>query len=69
MATNGMVKFFHLKKGFGFIEPDGGGKDAYVHTSALESAGLPTLHEGQKVSYDLQRGADGKESAINVRAL
>jgi CspA family cold shock protein len=69
MATNGIVKFFNVSKGFGFIAPDEGGKDAYVHTRALESAGLLTLREGQKVSYDLQRGDDGKESAVNVQAL
>jgi CspA family cold shock protein len=69
MATNGTVKFFNVKKGFGFIEPEGGGKDAYIHTSTVESAGLSPLREGQKVSYDLKLGEDGKESAINVRAL
>jgi CspA family cold shock protein len=69
MATNGTVKFFNVKKGFGFIEPVGGGKDAYIHTSTVESAGLSPLREGQKVSYDLKLGEDGKESAINVRAL
>ncbi len=69
MATNGIVKFFNVSKGFGFIAPDEGGQDAYVHARALESAGLPALREGQKVSYDLQSGDDGKQSAINVRIL
>jgi cold shock protein len=69
MATNGTVKFFNTTKGFGFIQPDQGGKDAFVHISAVERAGLSTLREGQKVSYDLERGRDGKESATNLQAL
>jgi cold shock protein len=69
MATNGTVKFFNSTKGFGFIQPDQGGKDAFVHISAVERAGLSTLREGQKVSYDLERGRDGKESATNLQAL
>jgi CspA family cold shock protein len=69
MATNGTVKFFNTTKGFGFIQPDTGGKDAFVHISAVERAGLTTLREGQKVSYDLERGRDGKESATNLQAL
>ena len=68
MAT-GTVKFFNTTKGFGFIQPDTGGKDAFVHISAVERAGLSTLTEGQKVSYDLERGRDGKESATNLQAL
>jgi cold shock protein len=69
MATNDIVKFFNARKGFGFIEPVQEGKDAYVNATAVELAGLPTLREGQKVSYDIERGEDGKESAVNVRAL
>jgi CspA family cold shock protein len=69
MATKGTVKFFNTTKGFGFIQPDTGGKDAFVHISAVERAGLSTLSEGQKVSYDLERGRDGKESATNLQAL
>ena len=65
MAT-GTVKFFNTTKGFGFIEPEDGGKDAFVHISAVERAGLSTLHEGQKVTYELQVGRNGKSSAENI---
>ena len=67
--TNGVVKFFNSTKGFGFITPDGGGKDAFVHISALERAGISALNEGDKVSYDLESGRDGKMSAVNVKLL
>lgn len=63
---NGTVKFYNSTKGFGFITPDVGGKDAFVHVSAIERAGLSTLADGQKVSYDLEKGRDGRESAINI---
>ena len=56
------------KKGFGFIEPDDGSKDAFVHITAVERAGMDTLHEGQKVSFDLEAGRDGKQSAVNLKA-
>ena len=65
MAT-GTVKWFNPAKGFGFIEPDGGGEDAFVHISAVERAGLSTLQEGQKVNYELQAGQNGKSSAENL---
>lgn len=64
--ANGTVKWFNPIKGFGFIQPDDGGKDAFVHISALERAGLGTLSEGQKVSYDIEAGRDGKSSACNL---
>lgn len=67
--TEGTVKFFNTTKGYGFIEPTTGGKDAFVHISAVERSGLSTLNEGQKVSYDLETGRDGKVSAVNLRAL
>ncbi|MHB1103273.1 MAG: cold-shock protein [Devosia sp.] len=67
--TNGTVKFFNTTKGFGFIQPDDGKKDAFVHVSALERAGISTLVEGQKVSYDLETGRDGKISATNLQVL
>jgi CspA family cold shock protein len=67
--ANGTVKFFNSTKGFGFIQPDNGGKDAFVHVSALERAGISGLAEGQKVSYELERGRDGKESATNLSLL
>ena len=69
VMTNGTVKFFNTTKGFGFIQPDTGGKDAFVHVTALERAGISGLAEGQKVSYDLERGRDGKESATNLKLL
>lgn len=65
MAT-GMVKWFNATKGFGFIQPDGGGKDVFVHISAVEKAGLSSLNEGAKVSYEIISDR-GKESAGNLR--
>lgn len=62
----GTVKWFNPSKGFGFIEPEDGSKDAFVHISAVERAGIGSLHEGQKVSYDLQPGQNGKSSAENL---
>ncbi len=62
----GTVKWFNPTKGFGFIEPEDGSKDAFVHISAVEAAGLNSLNEGQKVSYELQAGKDGKSSAENL---
>jgi len=67
--TNGTVKFFNATKGFGFIQPDDGSKDAFVHISAVERAGLSGLAEGQKVSYSLETGRDGKVSAANLQLL
>lgn len=65
--VNGTVKFFNSTKGFGFIAPDAGGKDAFIHISAVERAGLTGLADGQKVSFDLEKGRDGRESAVNVQ--
>ena len=67
--TTGIVKFFNTTKGFGFITPEGGGKDAFIHASALERAGINSLNEGDKVSYDLETGRDGKVSAANVKLI
>ena len=64
--AQGTVKWFNPTKGFGFIQPDGGDKDVFVHISALEKAGLRTLNEGQKVSYDLVT-EKGKTSAANLK--
>lgn len=63
---NGTVKFYNTTKGFGFISPSDGGKDAFVHATALEAAGITGLAEGQRVSYDLESGRDGKMSATNL---
>jgi CspA family cold shock protein len=69
MAT-GTVKWFNGEKGYGFIQPDGGGKDVFVHISAVERAGMRSLNEGQKVSYELETDRrSGKTSAGNLQAV
>jgi cold shock protein len=65
--SSGTVKWFNAQKGYGFIQPDDGSKDVFVHVTALERAGLRGLNEGQKVSYDLERGQQGKVSAVNLK--
>ena len=64
--ANGTVKFFNTQKGFGFIETETGGKDVFVHISAVERAGLTGLTDGQKVTFDLETGRDGRGSASNL---
>ena len=64
--ANGTVKWFNAGKGFGFIQPDDGGKDVFVHASALERAGIGGLDDGQKVTFDVESGRDGRLSAENV---
>lgn len=64
--TTGTVKFFNEQKGYGFIQPDDGGKDAFVHISAVERAGMRSLRENQRVSYELQEDNRGKMSAVNI---
>jgi CspA family cold shock protein len=66
--TIGTVKFFNTSKGFGFIAPEGGGKDVFVHATALEAAGLRSLADGQKVSFDIQPDARGAK-AVNVKLV
>ena len=66
--VTGTVKFFNADKGYGFIAPDGGGNDAFVHVSAVERAGMVTLREKQRVSYDLEPDKRGKQSAVNLQA-
>ncbi len=65
----GTVKWFNPNKGYGFIEPEDGSKDAFVHISAVEKAGLNTLNDGQKVSYELQPGQNGKSSAEDLSVI
>ena len=65
----GNVKWFNSVKGFGFIAPDDGSKDVFVHISAVERAGLATLTENQKVSFEVERGRDGKSSAVDLKPL
>ena len=67
--AQGTVKWFNATKGFGFIEPEDGSKDAFVHISALGRAGISSLDEGDKVSFDLTPGRDGKMSAENISRL
>ena len=68
MAT-GTVKWFNDAKGFGFITPDGGGKDLFAHFSAISGEGFKSLKENQKVSFELEKGRDGKTSAVNLKAV
>lgn len=65
----GTVKFFNSTKGFGFIAPDGGGKDVFVHISAVERSGMSGLADGQKVSFELERDRQGRDSAANLKAV
>jgi CspA family cold shock protein len=64
----GTVKFFNTAKGFGFIQPDGGGKDVFVHATAVQAAGMNTLNEGQKVTFDIQPDARGAK-AVNLKKM
>ena len=64
----GTVKWFNSTKGYGFIQPDDGLKDVFVHISAVERSGFGNLQEGQKLSFDLERGQQGKTSAVNLQA-
>lgn len=66
--STGTVKWFNATKGFGFIQPTDGSKDVFVHASAVERSSLGRLNEGDKVSYDLERGQQGKISAVNLQA-
>jgi len=67
MATTGTVKFFNADKGYGFIAPDGGGNDAFVHITAVERAGMRTLDQNQRVQYELEQDKRGKTSAVNLQ--
>jgi len=63
----GTVKWFNSMKGYGFIQPDDGSKDVFVHISAVEVSGLGSLREGQKLNFDVERGQQGKVSAVNLK--
>ena len=66
-VATGTVKWFNAQKGFGFIQPADGSKDVFVHISAVERSGMGNLHEGQKLSFELERGPQGKTSAVNLQ--
>ncbi len=66
MSIEGTVKFFNATKGYGFIAPEGGAKDVFVHITALERAGIRSLADGQAVNFDIETSRDGRESAINI---
>jgi cold shock protein len=68
MSISGTVKFFNADKGYGFIAPDGGGNDAFVHITAVERAGLGTLNQDQRVRYELEPDKRGKMAAVNLQA-
>ena len=65
-TTTGTVKFFNTTKGFGFITPETGGKDHFVHVSAVQSSGMDGLYENDKVTYEVETGRDGRESAVSL---
>ena len=65
--TIGTVKWFNSQKGYGFIAPEDGSKDVFVHISAVERSGIGNIHEGQRLSFDLERGNQGKSAAVNLQ--
>lgn len=67
--STGTVKWFNAAKGYGFIQPDEGDKDVFVHVTAVQQAGLDTLNEGQKVAYEIEEGRNGKPAAADLKAL
>ncbi|TYB85566.1 cold-shock protein [Oceaniovalibus sp. ACAM 378] len=67
--ANGTVKWFNTTKGYGFIAPESGGKDIFVHISAVERSGLTGLRDDQKVTFDIENGRDGRESAVNLQLV
>ena len=67
MMASGTIKWFNAQKGYGFIQPNDGSNDIFVHISAVERAELSSLHENQKLSYELERGQQGKTSAVNLK--
>ena len=69
MSIQGTVKFFNADKGYGFIAPDDGGNDAFVHITAVERAGMVTLNQNQRVTYELEADRRGKQAAVNLQAV
>ncbi|MCT8003039.1 cold-shock protein [Sphingomonas sanguinis] len=69
MSQNGTVKFFNADKGYGFITPDNGGTDAFVHVSAVERAGMITLQQNQRIGYELEQDRRGKMAAVNLQPV
>jgi CspA family cold shock protein len=69
LMTTGTVKWFNAQKGYGFIQPESGGSDVFVHISAVERAGMDNLREGQRLDYELEQGQRGRVSAVNLRAV
>ena len=67
-TKTGTVKFFNTEKGYGFIQPDDGSSDSFVHITAVQAAGMQTLDKDQRLSFELERGRNGKESAVNLSA-
>lgn len=67
--ASGTVKWFNNQKGYGFIQPDEGGPDVFVHISAVQKAGMQTLHEGQKISFETEKGRNGKVAAVDLRSM
>ena len=65
----GTVKWFNVTKGYGFIEPDDGGKDVFVHITAVQRSGMEGLNEGQKIAYDMQEGRNGRMAASNLKTV
>ncbi|MEM6476775.1 MAG: cold-shock protein [Pseudomonadota bacterium] len=68
MAKTGTVKFFNTEKGYGFIQPDDGSNDSFVHITAVQAAGMTTLDKEQRVNFDVEVGRNGKEAAVNLSA-
>lgn len=68
MAKTGTVKFFNADKGYGFIQPDDGSADSFVHITAVQAAGMDTLNNNQRLNYEVEMGRNGKESAVNLSA-
>ena len=69
MAKTGTVKFFNTDKGYGFIQPDDGSADSFVHITAVQAAGMDTLNNNQRLNYEVEMGRNGKESAVNLSAV